>query len=157
MLDASLLLPEKPRPLRRAEYERLVALGAFEDERIELIRGVLVDMSPDNPDHVSPIDRLNMILTPALVGKGIVRVQSPIVARDDSVPEPDIAVVPAGDYRREHPCTAFLVIEVAVSSLSKDQDPRSDGYGRVAVKVEGEIVHPQAFPEVSVAVAEVFR
>jgi hypothetical protein len=41
MLDASLLLPEHPRPLKRSEYDRLVALGAFEDERIELLHGVL--------------------------------------------------------------------------------------------------------------------
>ena len=60
MLDATLLLPERPRPLRRDEYERLVALGAFEDERIELLYGVLVDTSPNDPSHVSPIDRLNV-------------------------------------------------------------------------------------------------
>ena len=31
MLEPALLLPERPRPLKRAEYDRLVALGAFED------------------------------------------------------------------------------------------------------------------------------
>jgi hypothetical protein len=34
------------RPLRRVEYERMVELGMFEDEKIELLRGVLVQMSP---------------------------------------------------------------------------------------------------------------
>jgi len=64
-----------PRPLKRVEYDRLVALGAFEDERVELLHGVLVDMSPNDPEHVSPIDRLTMILVPALRGRAIVRIQ----------------------------------------------------------------------------------
>ena len=51
MLEPALLLPERPRPLKRTEYDRLVALGAFEDERIELLHGVLVDMSPNDPGH----------------------------------------------------------------------------------------------------------
>ena len=185
MLDATLLLPERPRPLKRAEYERVVAAGVFEDERVELLRGVLVDMSPNNPDHVSPIDRLTMILAPALAGKAIVRIRSPLIAHDESEPEPDVAVVPLGDYRREHPSSALLVIEVAVSSLSKDRkvkgplyaassfgeywivnvvekvievhrDPQPEGYASVTVSVEGEVVHPQAFSAEGVAVADVF-
>jgi Uma2 family endonuclease len=186
MLDASLLLPERPRPLKRLEYDRLVALGAFEDERVELLHGVLVDMSPNNPDHASPIERLNMLLAPALVGQAIVRVQLPLVAHDESEPEPDLAVVPPGDYRREHPSRALLVIEVAVSSLSKDRkvkgplyassgfgeywivnvvdkvievhrQPGPDGYAHVTLCTEGTVIHPETFPLVSIAVADVFR
>jgi Uma2 family endonuclease len=185
MLDASLLLPERPRPLKRTEYDRLVALGAFEDERIELLHGVLVDMSPNDPLHVSPIDRLNMILTPALLGRAIVRIQSPIVAHDESEPEPDVVVVPLGDYRKEHPASALLVIEVALSSLNKDRKVKaplyaasgfpeywivnvaetaievhrtpSDGrYAGVTRHSIGEVLRPEAFPDVTVNVAEVF-
>ncbi len=185
MLDASLLLPEHPRPLRRAEYDRLVALGAFEDERIELLHGVLVDMSPNDPGHVSPIDRLTMILAPALVGRAIVRVQSPILAHDESEPEPDVAVVPLGDYRLQHPGAALLVIEVAVSSLNKDRKvkaplyaasgfpeywivnvaekeievysaPGSGVYARVTRHAAGETLGPEAFADVAVKVSDVF-
>jgi Uma2 family endonuclease len=185
MLDASLLLPERPRPLRRVEYDRLVALGAFEDERIELLHGVLVDMSPNKPGHVSPIDRLTMILVPALVARAIVRVQSPIAAGDDSEPEPDIAVVPPGDYRQEHPAQALLVIEVALSSLNKDRNvkaplyaasgfpeywivdvagqaievhatPAGGAYATVTRHTPGETLRPAAFPDVAVQVADVF-
>ncbi|HEX7346561.1 MAG TPA: Uma2 family endonuclease, partial [Candidatus Limnocylindrales bacterium] len=37
-----------------------------------------------------------------------------------SLPEPDIAVVPPGEYLQDHPTTAYLVIEVALSSLRID-------------------------------------
>ncbi len=185
MLDATLISPERARPLKRAEYDRLVALGAFEDERIELLHGVLVDMSPNHPDHVSPIDRLTTLLVPALVGRAQVRIQSPIVAGDESEPEPDVAVVPLGDYRKEHPARALLVIEVAVTSLNKDRKVKAplyassgfaeywivdvpaqavevhraaDGarYASVTRYALGATLHPEAFPDVAVRVSEIF-
>lgn len=186
MLDAELLLPERPRPLRRAEYDRLVALGAFEDERVELLHGVLVDMSPNDPAHASPIERLNMLLVPALVGRALVRIQLPIVAHDESEPEPDVAVVPLGSYRAEHPAQAHLIVEVALSSLNKDRKvkaplyaasgfpeywivnvpdrvvevhraPSAGAYASVEVRREGEALRPLAFPDVVIDVAEIFR
>jgi hypothetical protein len=48
---------EHVRPLRRVEYDRLVSLGAFEGERIELIGGELRRMSPIGPPHMSTVDR----------------------------------------------------------------------------------------------------
>ncbi len=186
MLEPALLLPERPRPLKRAEYDRLVALGVFEDERIELLHGVLVGMSPNDPGHASPIDRLTMILVTALSGRAIVRIQQPIVALDESEPQPDLAVVPLGDYRKEHPARALLVIEVALSSLNKDRKVKAplyaassfqeywivdvraqaievhrspvgdDGYTTVTHHAQGEFLRPEAFPDVSVSVAEVF-
>jgi hypothetical protein len=49
--------PEQIRPLRRVEYDQLVALGTFEGERIELIDGALRHMSPIGPPHTSTVDR----------------------------------------------------------------------------------------------------
>src|SRR5689334_2995450 len=103
MLEPSLILPEKPRPLKRSEYDRLVSMGAFEGERVELLHGTLVAMSPQDPGHTSPIGQLNMLLVPLLLTRALVRVQSPIVAEDESEPEPDVAIVPLGDYRHAHP------------------------------------------------------
>jgi hypothetical protein len=45
------LAPERVRPLKRVEYERLVAEGAFDEERVELLGGVIVEMSPQDPRH----------------------------------------------------------------------------------------------------------
>src|SRR5689334_18666194 len=112
MVDARLLAPQTTRPLKRAEYERLVAMGAFEDERVELLEGVIVTMSPNHPEHASPVQVLTELLVPALVGRAGVRVQLSLVAARESVPEPDVAIVPIGDYRHAHPDRAHCVIEV---------------------------------------------
>jgi Uma2 family endonuclease len=128
MLDAGLLAPQTTRALKRSEYERLVALGAFEDERVELIEGVLVTMSPNDPEHASPVQLLTELLVPALQGRAAVRIQLPIVAAGESEPEPDVAITPLGDYRRAHPTQAHCIIEVAKSSLSKDRNIKAPLY-----------------------------
>lgn len=128
MLDPEELAPEKFRPLRRTEYDQLIKLGVFEDERIELLHGALIAMSPSYPEHAGPIGALNMLLTPALVGRATVRVQLGYWANEDSEPEPDIAVVPPGPWHREHPTSAHLVIEVAASSLRKDRHVKAPLY-----------------------------
>ena len=121
MLDLELLAPEKARRLKRAEYDELVRLGTFEDERVELIDGVIVEMSPGYPEHASPVQQLTQLLLPPLVGRAVVRVQLSFLATGESEPEPDIAIVPVGDYRETHPDCAHCIIEVAQSSLRKDR------------------------------------
>jgi Uma2 family endonuclease len=96
MLDARLLAPQTTRALRREEYDRLVAMGAFEDERLELIEGVLVTMSPNDPEHASPVQLLNEMLLPALLGRAVVRIQLPIIAVRESEPEPDVVIARSG-------------------------------------------------------------
>jgi Uma2 family endonuclease len=88
----------RPRRLRRTEYEKLAGEGFFHDERVELIQGIVVEMSPVGPAHANPLDLLVEKLVPALVGRARVRVQQPFVVADDSEPEPDLAVVPPGQY-----------------------------------------------------------
>ncbi|MSP24179.1 MAG: Uma2 family endonuclease [Myxococcales bacterium] len=182
MIEPALIHPEKTRPLRRAEYDRLVTMGVFEGERIELLYGTLVAMSPRDPGHTDPISKLNMLLVPQLVGRAVVRVQSPLVARDE--PEPDLAIVALGEYRAAHPDRAHLVIEVAVSSLRKDRhvkaplyarsgvleywlvdvgagrievyrEPSPDGYRQLSSHGAGEELRVEAFPDVTVRVDEV--
>ncbi len=79
---------EVVRPLRRAEYEALVALGAFRNERLELLNGALVPMSPIGPPHSSAVQRLMELLLPALLSRATVRAQSPFAAHELSEPEP---------------------------------------------------------------------
>ncbi len=129
-----LILAEERRPLKRVEYDRLVTLGVFEDERIELLYGVLVTMSPKTPAHTSPISQLGTILVSALAARAIVRVQSPYCAADESEPEPDLAVVPEKSYKAAHPERAYLVVEVAVSSAKKDRVVKGPLYARSGVE-----------------------
>ncbi len=51
-------LLESHRPLRRREYERLVELGTFRDERIELLEGMLVAKSPQGPEHAEMVSEV---------------------------------------------------------------------------------------------------
>jgi Uma2 family endonuclease len=114
---------ERFRPLRRAEYDRLVELGVFEGERVELLDGVLVTVSPQGSRHAAVVSRLTRMLVAAVGGRGVVRVQLPFAASDTSEPEPDVVIAPPAedDYVTGHPSSALLVIEVAESSLAYDR------------------------------------
>ncbi len=186
MLQSDLLARVKPRRLTRVEYDRMVQLGFFGDERLELLHGMVIAMSPIGPPHREVVDLLTEALVLALHGRARVSTQNPFVASDDSEPEPDLAVVPLGTYRTDHPHRAFLVIEVADSSLDADRDVKGPLYASSGVPeywlvnlvdevVEvytdpvggryrsaraasiGETLHPAAFPDVAVAVAPLFR
>jgi len=122
------------RPISRAEYDRLLADGWFEGERIELLEGMLVEMSPEGPEHAWVVQELNRLLTTALPGHLRVRVANPWVAGDLSEPEPDLAVVPKGVYRRAHPATAVVLIEVSGSSRRKDLGPKATIYARAGAE-----------------------
>lgn len=124
---------ERIRPLRRAEYDRLVALGVFEGEKIELLEGLLVPMSPIGAEHSSAVTVLTALLVLPLVGRALVRPQCPFAALDVSEPEPDIAVVPLGDYRSAHPDHAELIVEVAETSLRHDRGIKLRLYAECAV------------------------
>ena len=106
--------------LTRAEYDEMTRLGCFRDKRFELLHGLLVDMSPRDVLHTFPIQKLNRLLR-ALGDRADVRVQMPLALSADSEPEPDLAVVALRDYLDEHPRTAFLVVEVANSSMVEDR------------------------------------
>lgn len=114
------------RPLKRSEYDRLVELGLFQDERLELLWGVLVRKLPQRPPHASTVQELNELLIVRSQGCFGVRIRSPLALSDDSEPEPDVAIVPLGDYDSEHPRTALLVIEISDegSAVSLRQDRR---------------------------------
>jgi Uma2 family endonuclease len=174
------------RPLRRVEYDQLVELGAFQGEHIELLEGVLVPMSPIGPPHGSSIQKLNALLVPVLAGRAAVRIQSPFAALELSEPEPDVTVVPLGEYADAHPDRAHLIIEVAESSLSVDRgikqrlyaacgvpeywivnlverrvevytEPREGAYGRLESYEHGQTLRPMRFPDVEVPVSAIMK
>jgi Uma2 family endonuclease len=102
------------------EYEELVLKGAFEDQRVELIEGLILDMSPRSPAHENAIEWLIRWLTNNIdQDRYSVRVASPIRI-SNSEPEPDLAVVDCDRPRDCHPLSAHLVIEVALSSRERD-------------------------------------
>ena len=120
------------RGLRRVEFDRLVEAGAFVGEPIELLGGVLIEVSPQGSRHAWVITVLGERLTVALVGRYQVRQAKPLAADDESEPEPDLAVVdPVGPDA--HPTTAHLVIEVAQTTQRLDLGEKARRYAGAAV------------------------
>ncbi len=111
----------------------MVALGFFRDERVELIRGIVMRMAPIGPPHSSVVMLLTERLVIAFAGRAHVRIQLPFVASDDSEPEPDVAVVPVASYKAQHPDRALLLIEVAESSLDYDRETKGPLYAASGV------------------------
>lgn len=120
---------------KRIEYDRLVALGVFHGEPIELIGGQLVVAEPQYPYHASAISAADYALRAVLPPGWIVRVQAPVSLDDESEPEPDLAVVAGrpADYREAHPARPVLAVEVAESSLDFDRQQKSSLYARAGV------------------------
>src|SRR5687768_5988362 len=120
------------RPWKRSEYERLVDLGVFADEPIELIAGQLVVAEPQGSYHVSAVVKADYALRAMLPAGWIVRIQAPIALDDDSEPEPDIAVVRGvpGDHGDAHPQRPALVIEVSDTRLDFDRTRKASLYAR---------------------------
>ncbi len=120
-------------PLDR--YHDLIDGGLLgEDDRVELIEGVLVAMSPKGPEHDAAVEWLTERFVTELAGRASVRVQSALTFPDlNSEPEPDLVVVARDAPRPRHPSAALLVVEVAVSSLSYDRRVKAPLYARAGV------------------------
>src|SRR5262245_7176104 len=118
------------------EYFTLVDVGGLNDEdRVELLDGVIVAKSPSNPPHAAAVWLAQTALLQAIGDRAMVRVQSCLVASPHSVPEPDVAVVPWAPrrYADVHPTSALLLLEVADSSLPQDRLSKSRIYAGDAV------------------------
>lgn len=154
-------------PLHRLDldtYNAIVASGALEGQHVELLLGTIVDMSPQSAEHATVLRRLAWHFAGTRL-----QVQAPLEVPPSSEPEPDLAVIGAEPPAGEHPHTALIVIEVAVSSHAVDRgvkaklyaqaqiptywlvdmpartvevrtQPEPSGYSRLEVHGEGEIV-----------------
>jgi Uma2 family endonuclease len=134
--DPLSVAPEAQRRLSVAEYHRMVDAGVFaEGERVELLAGVLVAMSPQSRLHALLIQRLTSLLVRGVGEHLAVRVQLPLTLSKDSEPEPDFAVVPAEETGsgENHPGHALLVVEVAVGSARVDRQVKSALYAAAGI------------------------
>lgn len=175
--------PGTAAPLTRGEFDALTRRGVLDDARVELLYGRVVSMSPRGAPHSYGVTELARLLITAVGLSARVRVQMPLAASDASEPEPDIAVVAPGDYLDDHPSTAWLVIEVADSSLERDRgkaklyaaagvveywivnlvdgvfevhaSPSSEGYARIARHGRGASLAVPSLAGVVIAVSDV--
>jgi Uma2 family endonuclease len=128
--------PPTLRRWKRTEYDRLVELGVFEGDSIELIGGQLVVAEPHGTYHASAISATEYALRAVLPPGWIVRSQLPVSLDDESEPEPDIVAVPGSpaDYRHSHPTRPVLAVEVAESSLEFDRHHKGSLYARAGIQ-----------------------
>ena len=138
-LDILSRYPVSRHRLSVADFYRMADAGILgEDDRVELLEGQLIAMSPVGPRHALAVDALNELLTRALSPTERVRVQNPVTLDDGSEPLPDIAVVrrPWRGYPGAHPGPddVLLLIEVAASSLAFDQGAKRILYARAAIR-----------------------
>ena len=126
---SALLFPAEASLLRRfsvEQYHALASAGVLtEDDRVELLDGLIIDMPPVGPPHAYSVEHGDKdIISPMLPKGWHVRMQQPITL-DTSEPEPDLAVVRGQRkrYLKRHPGPAdiALVIEFSDTTLSKDR------------------------------------
>ena len=132
-------MTQAPLTLRRwtrVEYDRLIDLGVFEGDNIELIGGQLVVDEPKGAYHSSAVSTAEYALRAVLPPGWIVRTQVSISLDDESEPEPDLVVVPGrpSDYRYEHPACPPLVIEVSDSRLAFDRVHKGSLFARAGIQ-----------------------
>jgi len=121
----------------RERYWQLVEDGVIgPDDRVELLDGVIVAMSPQNPSHAFATAALTRWLGAAVGSHAYLRVQLPLDVSTASIPEPDLAVI-AGrieDAAAAHPTTALLVVEVAESSVAQDRLTKGPMYAAAGIQ-----------------------
>ena len=117
------------------EYRRMGETGIFhEDDRVELIEGEIIEMSPIGSPHSGANIRIQKRLEQAVGESAIVSSQNPVVLGEFSEPQPDIALLRYRDdfYSSSHPAPddVLLLIEVAESSLRYDREVKLSLYAR---------------------------
>jgi Uma2 family endonuclease len=120
------------------EYHRMGEAGVLhEDDRVELIEGQVVQMTPIGRHHAGCVTYLNSTLASRAGARGLVSPQNPVILGTYLEPQPDLTILrPRADYYRDaHPEAAdvLLLIEVADSSLDYDRGVKVPLYAGAGV------------------------
>lgn len=140
-----------------AEYYRMTEAGVLSpDDRVELIEGEIVEMSPIGSRHAACVRRVDAFLNRQIGSLAQVSVQSPVRLNDFSEPEPDIALLKPRDdfYATAHPTPAdvLLIIEVTDTSVDYDRGIKLPLYARAGipqvliVNIPGEVIETYSEP-----------
>jgi Uma2 family endonuclease len=121
------------------EYHQMAEAGVLrDDDRVELIEGEIVDMTPIGPRHGAVVNRLNHALARACGERAIVQIQGSIRLGLHSEPQPDVALLrPRPDYYESAlpgPESVLLLIEVGDTSLAYDRGVKLPLYARAGIR-----------------------
>ena len=180
------LEPETIRPLTYDEYMRLAESGAFDDEKVELLGGVVVVMQAQGPMHKKLMVLFTRFLAKRLPDSHMLTPAATYRLSDYSAPEPDLAIVQARTVFGEGQQVADWLIEVSVTSQHKDlgikrrlygaagmreywvvdveamvvivhRDPVADGYATITRHARDERIAPVQFPDLVVSLDELLE
>ena len=135
------------------EYHQMIAAGVLtKEDRVELLNGEIVEMSPINPSHAAAVDRISRLFHRRAGDEVLVRGQNPVTLDDYSEPEPDLSIVVFRPdfYALSHPRPAdvLLLIEVAESSGQKDRLTKQPAYAASGIREYWIVDLPQDLIEV---------
>ncbi len=121
------------------DYYAMLEAGVLsERDRVELIHGEIIEMSPIGSKHASYVNIVANLIKEELGKKVIVSVQNPIQISRFSEPEPDIAILKRSDnfYANAHPTPedVFFLIEVADTSIGYDFDVKLPLYAAANIQ-----------------------
>lgn len=132
----------RAKPARRLftvdEYLRMGEAGILdEDERVELIEGEILLMTPIGSPHAACVNRFTAWLVPALAGRAIVSVQNPVRLSSRTMPQPDLALL---RFRRDYYANAhpdpediLLLVEVSDTTFRYDRDRKPPLYAAAGI------------------------
>ncbi|QYX29811.1 Uma2 family endonuclease [Sphaerospermopsis torques-reginae] len=120
------------------QFHKMAESGILsENDRVELIRGEMIDMSPIGTRHSGCVLFLTNLLALLLGGRALINVQNPVELDEISEPQPDIALLkPRPDfYRNSHPQPEdiFLIIEVADTTVKYDRQVKIPLYAEANI------------------------
>lgn len=120
------------------EYNLMAQVGILtNDEKVELINGQIITMSPQGSFHAAAIRRTDRLFGKIFKDNVIIQKQLPIIVNDVSQPEPDIAIVKYDplDYDDRHPLATevYLVIEIADTTLKTDLEIKRQLYASAKI------------------------
>jgi Uma2 family endonuclease len=186
LLEPLAIAPDRGPPLRFEEYMRLAEAGIFDDKKVELLDGVVVEMSAQGPRHVELIAFMNRLLARRLPDDYRVLPQCTYRLSERSVPEPDFAIVTTRSLHAHDWPTAVWLVEIAVSSIHEDLglkarlyaaagiaeywvidanidsvivhlEPSTDGYRSITTHDRSERIAPRVFPSLAFSLDEVLE
>lgn len=143
-----------------SEYHQMAEAGILtEDDRIELIDGEIIEMSPIGSWHASEVDRLTELFVHGFSDRALIRIQNPIRLSEYTEPQPDVTLLHRrADYYAAHapaPEDIFLVVEIADTSLAYDRQVKMRLYAQSSIaeywvidlKAETVTVHREPGPD----------
>jgi hypothetical protein len=119
------------------DYEEMIKRGILtENDRVELIRGEILEKMAIGNAHAAGVKRLNRLFSNRVGDRAIVGVQDPILLTD-SEPEPDVTLLqPRDDFYATvtpRPADVLLLVEVSDSTLADDQNIKRPLYAQARI------------------------